>query len=61
MLTITAALTAVVTAVANAAVLFSIVDWSPDQIASINLVVVAVGALVHTLLNPAVPIGKTTP
>ncbi len=61
MLTITAAVTAAVTAVANLLVLFSIVDWSPDQIAGINVAVVAVGALVHAILNPAMSIGKTTP
>ena len=60
MLTITSAITAAVKAVANLLVLFSIVDWSPDQIAGINVAVVAVGALIHTLLNPAVPIGKTS-
>jgi hypothetical protein len=59
MLTITAAVTAAVTAVANLLVLFSIVDWTPDQIAGINVAVVAVGTLIHALLNPAVPIGKT--
>lgn len=59
MLTITSALTAAVTAVANLLVLFSVVDWSADQIAGINVAVVAVGSLVHVILNPNVPIGNT--
>lgn len=59
MLTVTAALTAAITAVVNALVLFGVLSWTDDQIAGVNLAVVAVGALIHALLNPAVPIGKT--
>lgn len=59
MLTLTAAITAAVTAVANLLVLFNIVSWSPDQIAGINVAVVAVGAVIHALLNPSVPVGVT--
>ncbi len=60
MLTKISLATALVMAVVNLAVLFG---WnlSPDQIAGINTVVVALGALIHGLLNPAVPIGKTNP
>lgn len=50
--------TAVVMAAVNLAVLFG---WSlsPDQIAGINTLVVAIGTAVHGFFNPAVPIGKT--
>ncbi len=56
MLTKIALATAVVMAVVNLAVLFGW-DLSPDQIAGINTVVVAVGALIHSFFNPAVPVG----
>ncbi len=57
MLTKTAALTAAITAVANLLVLFDVVDLSADQIAGINVAVVAVGTAVHAIFNPAVPFG----
>lgn len=58
MLTKISALTAAVTAVLNLAVLFGL-DLSTDQIAGINVAIVAVGALVHTWLNPNVPFGPS--
>lgn len=59
MLTKISALTAAVTAVANLLVLFGVIDWTADQIASVNVAVVAVGTLVHALFNPAIPFGVT--
>ena len=59
MLTKVSALTAAVTAVCNLLVLFSIVSLSGDQIAGINLAIVAVGTAVHAWLNPSVPFGPT--
>lgn len=59
MLTKISALTAAVTAVANLLVLFSVVDISAEQIAGINIAVVAVGTLIHAILNPAIPFGVT--
>jgi hypothetical protein len=61
MLTTTAAVTAAIAAILNAVVLLGWWDLTPDQMAGINLAVVAVGAVVHTLLNPQVPIGVTGP
>lgn len=50
--------TAVVMAAVNLAVLFG---WSlsSDQVAGINTLVVAVGALVHSWFNPALPGGPS--
>jgi ABC-type uncharacterized transport system permease subunit len=59
MLSKISALTAAVTAVCNLLVLFSIVDLSGDQIAGINLAIVAVGTAVHAWLNPNIPFGNT--
>lgn len=59
MLTKISAITAAVTAVANLLVLFSVVALSADQIAGINVAIVAVGTAVHAILNPAVPFGVT--
>lgn len=58
MLTKIAAVTALASGVVNLAVLFG---WnlSADQIAGINGVIVLVGALVHTFLNPDIPVGVT--
>lgn len=58
MLTKISLVTAVVMAAVNLAVLFGW-DLSPDQIAGVNTLVVAIGAAVHGWLNPDVPIGKT--
>lgn len=57
MLTKISAITAAITAVANLGVLFSIISWSPDQIAGINIAVVAVGTAVHVIFNPKIPFG----
>lgn len=57
MLTKISATTALVTAVCNLLVLFGVVDLSADQIASINVAVVALGTAVHAWFNPAVPFG----
>ncbi len=59
MLTKISALTAAITAVLNALVLLEVFNLSTDQIAGINLAVVAVGGLVHTWANPNVPFGNT--
>lgn len=57
MLTKISATTAAVTAVANLANLFSIVSWSGEQVAGINLAIVALGTLVHAWFNPNIPLG----
>jgi hypothetical protein len=57
MLTKISATTAAVTAVANLLTLFSIVSWSGDQVAGINLAIVALGTLVHAWFNPKIPLG----
>jgi hypothetical protein len=57
MLTKISATTAAVTAIANLLTLFSIVSWSGDQVAGINLAIVALGTLVHAWFNPAIPLG----
>lgn len=59
MLTKISALTAAITAVANLLVLFGVVDLSADQIAGINVAVVAVGSAIHAAFNPNVPFGVT--
>lgn len=46
--------TAVVMAAVNLAVLFGW-DLTGDQVAGINTLVVAIGALVHSVFNPALP------
>lgn len=60
MLTKISALTAAVTAVVNLVTLFGWWSITDDQLAGINVAVVAVGALVHALFNPAVPWGFGT-
>jgi hypothetical protein len=57
MLTKISATTAFVSAVANALFLFSIIDWTEVQIGAINLVIVALGTLLHVWFNPAIPLG----
>lgn len=57
MLTKISALTAAITAVVNLGTLFSVWNVTPDQLAGINVAVVAVGTLVHAFFNPAVPFG----
>ncbi len=57
MLTKISALTAAITAVANLGALFSLWNLTADQLAGINVAVVAVGTLVHVLFNPAIPWG----
>lgn len=57
MLTRIAAVTAVVSAAVNLAVLFGW-DLSADQIAGINALVVAAGAAVHVWFNPGVSPNK---
>lgn len=59
MLTKISATTAAVTAVANLLVLFSIVSLDDKQIGGINLAIVALGTLVHTWFNPAIPFGPS--
>jgi len=59
-LTKISALTAAITAVLNVLVLLSVVTLSVDQIAGINVAVVAIGTLIHTWANPAIPFGNTT-
>mgnify|MGYP001260561115 CR=1 FL=1 len=59
MLTKISAITAAITAVCNLGVLFSVIDWSGDQIAGVNLAVVAVGTAVHAIFNPKIPFGVT--
>lgn len=61
MLTTISAITAAIAAILNAVVLLGWWDLTADQIAGINVAVVAVGAVVHTILNPQVPIGVTEP
>jgi len=56
MLTKISALTGAVAAVLNAAVLFGL-DLSVDQIAGINVAIVAVGTLIHSWFNPNIPFG----
>lgn len=57
MLTKIAAITAVLTAAVNAAVLLG---WhlSTDQVAAINAIIVAAGAAIHAWFNPDVPFGN---
>lgn len=57
LLTKISATTALVTAVANLLTLFGVVELSSDQVAGINLVIVAAGTAVHAWFNPAVPFG----
>ena len=57
MLTKISALTAAVTAVVNLVTLFGWWSITDDQLAALNVVVVAVGTLAHALFNPAVPWG----
>ena len=59
MLTKISAITAAFAAILNAVVLLGWWDLTTDQITGINIAVVAVGAVVHSWFNPAVPIGKT--
>jgi len=59
MLTKISAITAAVTAVCNLLVIFSVVSLSGDQVAAINVAIVAVGTAFHALLNPKVPVGYT--
>lgn len=61
MLTLISAATAAVTAILNAVVLLGWWDLSTEQISGITVAVVAVGSLVHTIVNPNVPIGNTNP
>jgi hypothetical protein len=58
MLTKISLATGLIMAVVNLAVLFGW-DITADQIAGINTVVVAAGALIHGFVNPNVPIGIT--
>lgn len=55
MLTKISALTAAVSAVVNALVLFDVINWSDAQIAGVNLAIIGVGGFVHSLLNPKIP------
>lgn len=57
MLTKISATTALVTAVANLLALFGVVELSGDQVAGINLAVVAAGTAIHAWFNPAIPFG----
>jgi len=59
MLTKISAITAAVTAVCNLLVIFSVVSLTGDQVAAINMTIVAVGTAFHALLNPKVPFGVT--
>lgn len=61
MLTTIAAITAAVTSILNALVLLDVLDLTTEQITGITLAVTAVGAVVHTLFNPDVPVGVTKP
>jgi hypothetical protein len=58
MLTKISAVTAFLSLALNVAVLFGW-DLSVDQIAAINAAIVGAGVVVHTFLNPDVPIGVT--
>jgi len=60
MLTKISAVTAALAAILNVIVLLG---WnlSPDQVAAINAAIIAVGAVVHSWWNPAVPFGNTGP
>lgn len=57
MLTKISATTAAVTAIANLLTLFSVVDWTGEQVAGINLAIVSLGTLVHAWFNPKIPLG----
>lgn len=57
MLTKISATTALVTAAANVLALFGVVDLTAEQIAGINVAIVAVGTAVHAWFNPAIPFG----
>jgi hypothetical protein len=57
MLTKVSGVTAALAAILNVAVLLGL-DLSTDQVAAINAAIVAVGAVVHSYLNPAVPFGN---
>jgi len=56
-LTAVSGITAAITAVLNAVVLLGWWDLTTDQITGVTVAVVAVGAVVHSWLNPAVPVG----
>lgn len=58
MLTKISGVTAALAAVVNVVVLLGW-DLSTDQVAAINTAIIALGAVVHSFFNPAVPIGKT--
>jgi hypothetical protein len=58
MLTKISATTAFLAAALNVAVLLGW-DLSTDQVAAINTAIVALGAVVHTWFNPAVPFGPS--
>lgn len=57
MLTKISATTALVTAAANLLALFGVVDLSADQVAAINVAIVAAGTAIHAYFNPAIPFG----
>ncbi len=51
--------TAALAAILNAVVLLGWWNLSVDQVAGINGAIVAVGFVVHSYFNPAIPIGKS--
>ena len=57
MLTKVSGVTAALAALLNVAVLLGL-DLTADQVAAINAAIVAVGTVVHSYLNPAVPFGN---
>ena len=57
-LTAISGVTAAISAILNVVVLLGL-DLSTDQLAAINAAIVAVGAVVHSYFNPAVPLGVT--
>ena len=50
----TAGITGAITAVLNAVVLLGWWDLSTDQVTAVTIAIVAVGAVIHSYLNPAI-------
>lgn len=59
MLTKISATTAAVSAICSCLTLFGLLDWTAEQIAGLNLAIVALGTLVHAWFNPAIPFGAS--
>jgi hypothetical protein len=59
MLTKISAITAFLALVINFVVIMGWWSATADQITALNLVIVGAGTVIHSLFNPAVPVGVT--